>query len=176
MPVLYITTPETVAMLEAEGQSLKIVTNVDTMSQQLSPLGMAEMELAFKAFPFQFDAELGIELAPPPLARLAVSGEHESLMTRVSERVETEKLKETAAGEKFTPVYTLNPVDENTWVAVQQRLHDSGTDPSNRLLSSNQGFFDELIAQALHVHSFEKVSASNIFRYYLGSLPQRKVA
>lgn len=161
-------------MLEAEGLSLKTLADTDTMAQQLSPLDLAEMERAFHAFPFKMDADLGIELAPPPLQRLAVSGEHEDVMSRVRERVETEKLKESVDGGKFTPVYTLNPVDENTWVAVQQRLHDSGTDPSNSLLSSNQGFFDSLIAQALHAHSFEKVSASNIFRYYLESLPQRK--
>jgi hypothetical protein len=176
MPTLYVVSPNTVAMMEAEGQSLKALADLDTMVQQLSPLDLAEMELALKAFPFQFDAQLGIELASPPLARLAASGNHEALMARVNERVETETLKESVTGEKFTPVYTLNPVDENTWVAVQQRLHDSGTDPSNSLLSSNQGFFDALIAQALHKHSFEKVCASNIFRHYLGSLPSHNVA
>lgn len=176
MPVLYIASSNTVAMLEAEGVSLKVLANTNAMSQQLSPLDIAEMEQAFKAFPFQFGAELGIELATPPLQRLAATGEHEPLVARVKERVETEKLKETVAGEKFTPVYTLNPVDENTWVAVQQRLHDSGTDPTNRLLSSNQDFLDALIAQALHTRSFTKVTASNLFRYYLGALPSPNAA
>jgi hypothetical protein len=158
-------------MMEAEGISLKVLGDIDQMARLLSAHDMADIHLALQGFSFSFDSELQIELAQSPLTRLSASETHESVHYRVNERVQSQTLRQQAEGKNFTPVYTLNPVDENLWVAVQQRLHNQTADPSQLLLSSNQAFFDDLIAQALHCLPFEQVCKTNLFTYYLGTLP-----
>lgn len=173
MPDIYVVPSETAAILEAEGLPLSILNDVEAMVQKLTAPDLARIELAFRAFPFEFGIELDVQLALTPLTRMRESGQHAAFIERVEGRIEQLRLNLEADGVNFTPVYTLNPVDENVWVAMQQRLHQSGSDPSSQLLSSNQAFFDALIDQSLQLHSFKTVSGSNLFRYYLGSLPAK---
>ena len=169
MPVLYVVPHDIVEMMNNEGISLKVLSDLDQLAQALSAHDMAEIHLAQTEFPFRFDPSLAIELGQSPVKQLALNGKHEELHYRVTGRVNSLKLTQQATAEKFTPVYTLNIVDENTWVAVQQRQHTQSADPVRLLRSLNQAFFDSLIAQALQTQSFEEVCKTNLFTYFLES-------
>jgi len=171
MPDIYVLPSETAAALDDEGLSVVLLKDADLIARQLSAPDVALIEMACRAYPFEFEDGLDVQTALTPLARLRESGRHEAFAERVEGCMENLRLQSIETDNKFTPVYTLNCVDENTWVAVQQRLHESSTDPSKLLLSSNRAYFDALIDQALHRHSFEKVCSGDLFRYYLGALP-----
>lgn len=169
MPILHVL-PATVAdLLEAERVSLKILADIEAMASELSAQDLAEIHMAQQNFPFNFN-DVGIVLAASPATRLLQTAQHEALHARVTERIATLQLQAQANPRKLVPSYTLNPVDENVWVAVQQRLDLTGRDPNRQLLSSNRAFFDALIAQLLHTHTFEQVCSTSLFTCYLGSL------
>jgi len=171
MPKLLVVPQDVVRMMDDEGIPLSTLGDIDRMSDALSAHDMAEIHLAHKAFPFEFDQSLQIEPARSPLVELAEVKAHEELYHRVNERIQTLKLQDESSTERFTPVYTLNPVDETLWVVVLQRQGSPEGDPYQALLSANRGFFDSLMAQALHLHPFERVCSTNLFTYYVGALP-----
>lgn len=174
---LYVAPQEVVDILEAEGIPLKVLRDTEELAKHCSVQDLTDLQLAHERFPFEFDPVLEITQALSPRDRLEKTRDKDDpLLYRVEESVTTAKLKEAKHPVEFTPVYTLNIVDENTWVAVQQRLHTPSADP-NLLLSSNQAFFDALITQVLHTLSFEELCATNLFAYYLGAYkPTRQVA
>jgi len=170
--VRLLVVPEAImTMLIREGIPYSILKDVESMSGALSVHDMAEIHMAQKQFPFEFDQSLEIQFARSPLVELAESSESRTLYERLNERIETLTLRESAERESFTPVYTLYPVDETLWVAVLQRQDSREGDPHRELLSSNHAFFDALMAQTLHLHSFERVCSTNLFTYYLKALP-----
>ena len=169
---------DTFTMLQEAGLGLSKLKDINYMAKNLSVIDLADIHVALQEFPFSFSQELGISKAPSPLDQLAgvlsSAGPEADLLqdlyNRVNGRIETYQLRK---GENLTvPVhqYRLHAVDENLWVAVQQRLRDEPSDPSRLLLRANSSFFDDMIAQVLHTSSFDRMCSTNLFTYYLGSL------
>lgn len=173
MARLLVVPEDIMSMMVQEGLPYSLLHDCERMSTALSAHDMAEIHLAQKAFPFEFDVDLDITMARSPLVELAEDPNCASLYERVSRRVATLTLREETNPADFTPVYTLYPVDETLWVAVLQRQDSHDGDPHRVRLSSNQAFFDAMMAQALHHHSFERVCRTNLFTYYLGSLDNK---
>lgn len=171
MPTIQVVPHELVEALEAERLPLSVLGDIEHMAEVMSVDDLAGCQLARMDFPFTFDAELEISLASSVLNDLSHTTVHENLHNRVEERVQTLQLQQVADASTIVPQYTLYPVDESLWVAAQQRLRVTDGDPGRQLLSCNQGFFDTLIAQALHTHSFESVCKTNLFTHYIQSLP-----
>jgi hypothetical protein len=157
-------------MMKEEGISFSRLGDINYIAEHLSAVDIADIHQALSDFPFAFSPELGITLADSPLAALAAEESLQDLHYRVNGRIETNSMRRGSDAEKLPHVFTLNPVEENLWVAVQQRLHKEPGDPSRLLLKSNRGFFDSLIGQALHTMPFERMCSTNLFTYYLGSL------
>lgn len=176
MSRLYVLPANVVSVLQEAGHSLTCLNDVNKMVEVLSAHDMAEIHLAMKRFPFEFDKELEITFGELPLNRLSQEEVHEHLFNRVETRVTTQMLRDETSGGVGLPEYTLYCVDETLWVAVQQRLYNAERDPSRLLLSLNRGFFDALIAQKLFTQSIEEISSTNLFTYFLESLPAEIVA
>jgi len=169
MPKLFVVPRDVVDMLKAERIPLSILNDPAKMAAQLSAHDIADIHFAMERFPFVFDATLGIQLAATPFQQLSSHDEFAAVYNRVKECVDTEALK-ALDGDAFVTSYTLNPVDEALWVAVLQRQDRQAGDPGKQLLTSNHSFFDGVIAQVLHKFSFEKMCATNLFTYFLGSV------
>lgn len=170
MPKLMVITHDVKVMMDNEGLPLSKLDDINYMAKYLSVADLADIHTSLENFPFQFDPELGIELADSPLALLAVDNSHEDLHYRVKARVETNSLRNSSDREGVIPSFSLIPTGENLWVAVQQRLHTEPGDPNRLLLKTNTEFLDTLIGQVLHTQSFESVCSTNLFTNYLGSL------
>ena len=170
MPVLMVIPHDVAVMMKDEGISFSQLGDINYMAEHLSANDIADIHQALSDFPFAFSPELEITLADSPLMQLATDESRQDLHYRVEGRIESNSLRRGTGAEQLAQVFTLNPVEENLWVAVQQRLHKEPGDPSRLLLKSNRGFFDSLIGQALHNMPFERMSSTNLFTYYLGSL------
>jgi hypothetical protein len=170
MPILTVVPQDVFDLMQNEGIELSKLNDVNYMAEHLAASDIADIHHALKAFPFQFSDELEIQLSQSPFARLALDEKYADLYYRVNGRIETTALRNEAEAKQNVFSYTLYPVEENLWVAVQQRLHNEPGDPNRLLLKANTGFFDAVIEQALHTQSFERVCSTNLFTYYLGSL------
>jgi len=172
MPQVLVISDDTYRSLKDEGVSLQELRSINRMTKVLSADDLADIELGIRYFPFSFDRELDVQLVPSPLKQLL---DDEPLKDRVQQRVETLQLRydtDFQMGDAVTiPVYSLDVVDETFWVVVWQRSRHEEGDPDNMQLSYNRAFFDAMIAQVLHTFSFERMSRTNLFSYYLKSLP-----
>ena len=167
MSILYVIPQEVVDSMEAEHIPLKAITDIDRLARYCSVHDIVDIHNATNQFPFQFDAELDISIAPSPVSLLGMSDKHERMYNRVNERIETARLR--GEVDDHVPTYTFQALDGNTWVAVRQRQHTPLGDPKLQLLSSNHVFFEDMIAQVLHTLAFETMCTTNLFTYYLGS-------
>lgn len=155
-----------------------LCTNYIAASDVSSVNDLAEIDQAINEFPFAFGPGTPLEKADSPrtgIAMAATSDDLESyamqkLQRLLDERVQTLALRR-AAQPKLTSVYSLYPVDENLWVAVQKSLHNQNGDPTRLSIVSNRSFFDSMICElsATPGIKFEAVAASNIFTHYLES-------
>lgn len=170
MPVLTVVPQVVYDMMRDEGISLSKLNDVNYIAEYLSAADIADIHQALSDFPFAFSPELGITMADSPLALLAAQDSHNDLYYRVNGRIENNSIRRESAAEQLPQVFTLNPVEENLWVAVQQRLQKEPGDPSRHLLKANRAFFDSMINQAVHTMPFERMCSTNLFTYYLGSL------
>lgn len=175
MTRLYVVPHDVMAMMHDAQIPIRAVCDLSLMVQHLSVNDMMDIYLAMQQFPFQFCEELDLRVGLNPYELLMVDGNvHPTVYNRLKERVDTQALQ--PQEETGVPSYTLNPVDENVWVAVVQRHHTEEGDPGRQLLSANQSFFDGLIANVLHTLSFEKLCTTNLFTHYLGSLTPTTVS
>jgi hypothetical protein len=178
MPSLLVIPAAVYSTLQDSGLGLSKLKDFNYMEKNMSASDLADIHVAQLKFPFTFSPELGIVMAQSPLDQLAIrlSEEgpdaqlHQDLYYRVNGRIQTCMLRSGGNAANTVYEYSLHAVDENLWVAVQQRLRDEPSDPGRLLLRANSSFFDELIAQALHTLPFERVCSTNLFTYYLGSL------
>lgn len=176
MPKLLVMPHDVFTMLQQSGVEFSCLDDVNYMSENLAASDMADIHIAMETFPFEFSPELEIHRAKSPLATLTQACTEspnneklQDLLYRVKGRITTISLRN-ANEEGCVLSYELYPVNETLWVAVQQRLRKESGDPSRLLLRANNALFDGMIAQALHTHPFERVCATNLFTYYLGSL------
>lgn len=174
MPKLIVVPHDVADMMRAEGISFKILFDAEQMSHELSANDMADIHIATESFPFRFSEVLDIQCGLTPLQQLSIHDKLSDVYNRVKESVDTQALR-SVDSDAFVSSYTLNTVDETMWVAVLQRQDRQAGDPGKQLLSSNHSFFDGLIAQVLHVFSFEKLCTTNLFTYFMGSLSPKTV-
>lgn len=171
MTMMVVAPQELVTMLRERGIDLRILRDIGDMRDVLSVHDMAEMHLSRQDFPFAFDKDLGIMLVDSPLGMLAEEKDDESMYNRVNERIETLKLRRMAEESK-TSVCTLYSVDETLWVAALQRQPCGKVDPDKAVVRQNHRFFDDMMNLSLHNHPFERVCSTNLFTYYLRSMPK----
>jgi len=92
----------------------------------------------------------------------------QDLHNALEERVETLSLR-LANQPKLVSEYSLYPVDENLWVAVQKSLPITNSDPERLSVISNRTFFDSMIYELLRTCKINQVASTNLFNYYLMS-------
>lgn len=170
MTTLHVIPAAVHRMLEADGIALSCLRTQSDMVEALSTTDMAEITLAQRQFPYAFDKASGIELPLTPHARLSTIAEYTELCDRLSARLESLELDATVRDDTIVSHYVLYPVDESLWVAVEQRVHANECDP-NEMTAHRSSFLSAMMANALHTRRFEDVCATNLFTYYLGSLP-----
>lgn len=150
---------------------------VEYMKEVSSVNALADIQEAMQNFSIEFCPELDVTLADTPLAsiakRIAENGADVDQWTEFYKRLEGRAANiELRQGNKSALLrkYTLNPVDENLWVAVQQRLHDVTGDPGRLSIKVNSDFFDAVIAEATRSKPLEVVASTKVFTNYLESL------
>lgn len=137
---------------------------------------LAQIDLAINSFPFVFCPLSGITLAPSPRAGIAIASTADNLerfqMQQVhnalEQRIETITLRNTITVQQASE-YSLYPVNETFWVAVQKSLPITNSDPERLAVISNRAFFDSMINELLRTCKLEQVSMTNVFNYYLMS-------
>ncbi|ABY63028.1 virion structural protein [Pseudomonas phage 201phi2-1] len=137
---------------------------------------LAQIDIALNEFPFVFCPGTGIVLAHSPRVGIAIASTSDvenkfmmqDLHNALEERVETLSLR-LANQPKLVSEYSLYPVDENLWVAVQKSLPITNSDPERLTLISNRTFFDSLIYELLRTCKLSQVASTNLFNYYLMS-------
>lgn len=160
---------------KTDGVQFSRLCDTNYIAEVCSVSDLTEIHEAINKFPFTFCHQTGVELAPSPvtgLATAATSGEYgqhklEDLYNRVEGRIASSALRKGLAPEGSLLQYELYPVDENLWVAVQQRLHSDNGDPSRLSTKANHALFDSMIAELLRTRTFESVASTNLFTYYL---------
>jgi len=178
MPALLVIPEDTFVVMREASLNLAGLCDINYMSKHLSASDLADIHIALHEFPFVFSSELGFEKAKSPLDQLAQIMNEESkdsiklqdLYNRVNGRIDSYMLNKSLNADNSVYQYSLQVINENLWVAVQQRLRDKPSDPSRLLLRANASFFDDMMAQALHSIPFNRVCSTNLFTYYLGSL------
>lgn len=137
---------------------------------------LAQIDIAMNQFPFVFCPGTGVHLAPSPRAGIAIASTTENLErfkmqdlhNALEERIETITLRQ-ANQPKVVSEFSLYPVDENLWVAVQKSLPITNSDPERYALVSNRTFFDSMINELLRTCKLPQISTTNLFNYYLMS-------
>lgn len=137
---------------------------------------LAQIDLALNKFPFVFCPGTNVTLAPSPRVGIAIASQADSterfkmqdLHNALEERVETISLR-LAKEQTLASEYTLYPVDENLWVAVQKSLPITNSDPERLNLVNNRTFFDSMINELLRTCKLSQVATTNLFNYYLMS-------
>lgn len=170
MPKLCVVPQDVWDSILAGGISPSKLQDAEDSLIVLSAQDIADIHLATSTFPFVFDSVLEIQTCITPYELLTDRPEHESLYNRVKSRLETAQLNKVGDIQSI-PEYRLETINDSFWVAVVQRYHPIESDPQKMLMSLNQVFFDDLIAQVLHTLKFEQVCKTNLFSYYLGACP-----
>jgi hypothetical protein len=169
MTTLVVVPKDVAAVIEGQGLNFDLFKDTNSMLKYLSAADVADIVIASNDFPFDYGSMFTIDMEQNLHAYLQAN-ENADKARRIQSRLETAKLKFAEEVDSFVSSYQLYSVDEKLWVAVQQRQHIGDSDPKQLLLKANSGFFDSLIAQALHTTSFEKVCTTNLFNDYLNSL------
>lgn len=137
---------------------------------------LAQIDLAINKFHFVFCPATGVTLAPSPLAGIAIASTADNLerfsmkdlYNALEERIATITLRLTNEPQVCSE-YSLYPVDENLWVAVQKSLPITNSDPERLSIISNRTFFDSMINELLRTRKLAEVATTNLFNYYLMS-------
>lgn len=151
-------------------------TNYIACSDVSSVNDLAQIDLALSQFPFVFCPGTNVTLAPSPRVGIALAstedGENrfrmQDLHNALEERVETISIR-LANQPTLVSEYSLYPVDENLWVAVQKSLPITNSDPERLSVISNRTFFDSMINELLRTCKINQVASTNLFNYYLMS-------
>lgn len=161
-----------------DGVQLTKLLDINYIADTLSVNDMAAIHTAINKFPFRFCPATKVELAPSPLSGLqqlanSVDGtcsRMQDLYNRVDGRVTNTKLQEDLHPSLQCYEYSLYPVDENLWVAVQKSLHTGNGDPARLSIKANLELFDSMIGELMRTRTFESVASTKLFTYYLEAL------
>lgn len=161
---------------KSDGVSFNKLLDTNYIASVSSVADLAAIDQAINEFPFSFCQGTGIELADSPRVGIALASTADNLEKFAMEhlhnvleaRIETLTLRK-GAQLQTVGVYTLYPVDENLWVAVQKSLPNQNSDPTRLALINNHNFFDSMINELNRVCDLEKIASTNLFTYYLSS-------
>lgn len=161
---------------KADGVQFTRLLDTNYIASVSSVNDLAQIDIAMNKFPFVFCQACGITLAPSPRAGIAIAStadnlerfKMQDLHNALEERIETITIRH-ANQPKVVSEYSLYPVDENLWVAVQKSLPITNSDPERYALVSNRTFFDSMINELLRTCKIEQVASTNLFNYYLMS-------
>lgn len=161
---------------KADGVQFTQLLDTNYIASVSSVNDLAQIDIAMNQFPFVFGPGTGIVLAPSPRAGIAIAAtsdnlerfKMEDLHNALEERIETITVRH-AMQPTVVSEYSLYPVDENLWVAVQKSLPITNSDPERYALVSNRTFFDSMINELLRTCKLEQIASTNLFNYYLMS-------
>lgn len=161
---------------KADGVQFTRLLDTNYIASVSSINDLAQIDLAMTQFPFVFCPGCDIKLGTSPRASIAIASSLDNLErfkmqdmhNALEERIETLALR-TADQPKVVSEYSLYPVDENLWVAVQKSLPITNSDPERYAIVSNRTFFDSMINELLRTRNLSRVASTNLFNYYLMS-------
>lgn len=161
---------------KADGVSFNRLLDTNYIAEISSVADLASIDCAINEFPFKFCQGTGIELATSPRVEIALASQSDDisrfkmqvLHNALEGRIETLALRK-ASQPPSVGVYSLYPVDENLWVAVQKSLPNQNSDPVQLALVNNHNFFDSMINELNRTCDLEKIASTNLFTYYLSS-------
>jgi len=158
-----------------DGVQLTKLLDINYMAQTVSVSDLAAIHTAINKFPFRFCEATKVELASSPLTQLQIAANGvegscpimQDLYNRVDGRVTNTQLKESLHPSLQCYEYSLYPVDENLWVAVQKSLHTGNGDPARLSIKANRALFDDMIGELMRTRTPESVASTKLFTYYL---------
>lgn len=161
-----------------DGVQLTKLLDINYMSKAVSVSDLAAIHCAINKFPFRFCENTKVEIATTPLAQLQVAANGvegscpimQDLYNRVDGRVTNTQLQDSLHPSLQCYEYSLYPVDENLWVAVQESLHKANGDPARLSIKANLRLFDSMIGELMRTRTFESVASTKLFTYYLEAL------
>ena len=174
MPKLTIVAEEAIEQLDREGLPLSTLLCPNGIVSSLSARNVSLSRLAHNFFELDFDPETGLTVNPPLMSTLddEMLDAHSRFVQRVQNNFETDLIKERqeTSGVKYRcDTYTLHPVNDKDWVVGARRCITDEHYPGVTGVKPNHSFFDALMTHLLQQVSFEKLSTTNVFEYYLAS-------
>jgi hypothetical protein len=161
-----------------DGVQLTKLLDINYMSSVASVSDLAAIHDAINKFPFKFCSATKVELADSPVTGLmqlasgvgVTNPKMQDLHNRVEGRITNNALTKALHPSLECYEYSLYPVDENLWVAVQKSLHTGNGDPARLSIKANRALFDDMIGELMRTRTFESVASTNLFTYYLEAL------
>lgn len=161
---------------KADGVQFTRLLDTNYIASVSSINDLAQIDMAITQFPFVFCPACGVTLANSPRALIAIAASSDNLErfkmqdmhNALEERIETIALR-TTEQQTVVSEYSLYPVDENLWVAVQKSLPITNSNPERFALISNRTFFDSMINELLRTCKLSQIAPTNLFNYYLMS-------
>lgn len=181
MVKLLVVPAATLECLQTDGVELSKLLDVNYIAKNVAVGDLADIHIATSKFPFSFCKETEVVIAPTPLTMLlkATNGteanDHrlQDVYSRVERRVLNETLVQGGKLNQDCHEYTLYPVDENLWVAVQKSLHTGNGDPDRLSVKVNLDFFNEMLGELRSSRTMSNVASTKLFTYYLEALSFR---
>lgn len=161
---------------QADGVLFTKLLDTNYIAEISSVADIAAIDQAINEFPFTFCKGTDLELATSPRVGIAMLSQSDDicrfkmqdLHNALEGRIETLALRKVKE-QPTVGVYSLYPVDENLWVAVQKSLPNQNSDPVQLALVNNHNFFDSMINELNRTRDLEKIASTNLFTYYLSS-------
>lgn len=175
--VQFIVIPDAVyEQYKVDGVLIGNLLDTNYIAEVSSVNDLAQIDYAMNQFPFVFDANTEVVLAPSPRVGIASAAladnlerfKMQDLHNALEERIETITIRNINKPQAVSE-YILLPVDENFWVVVQKSLPITDSDPERLAIISNREFFDNMIAVLRRTLKLEQVATTNLFSYYLSS-------
>lgn len=162
---------------KAEGVQFNRLFELNYLTDTATVGELVEIDEAIVNFPKDFLIESKIQLIDSPIGQLRSLvndnvndySEYKSLLDEIKIRLETNELRENDSNDMEYNIYTLKPIDEYLWVAVQKSMHVITSDPVKESVKANHSFINDMIKKLLDVLPFELVAATSLFRMYLDS-------
>lgn len=163
---------------KSDGVQLTKLLDINYMSSVASVSDLAAIHDAINKFPFRFCPATKVELAASPVMGLAelansVNGTNlkmQDLYNRVEGRITNNSLTRGLHPSLECYEYSLYPVDENLWVAVQKSLHTGNGDPARLSIKANHALFDDMIGELMRTRTTQSVASTKLFTYYLEAM------
>lgn len=163
---------------QVDGVQLTRLLDINYMSSVASVSDLAAIHDAINKFPFRFCQATKVEIAGSPVSAMSevangiggTDAKMQDLLNRVEGRITNNALTKALHPSLECYEYSLYPVDENLWVAVQKSLHTGNGDPTRISIKANLALFDDMIGELMRTRKPESVASTKLFTYYLEAL------